>query len=130
MVKGFSDFFGLDLIDQLIQEEKESINKEFEEAQKFSNSVHEVLDDMVKNGILTCEETTDNGVTRRVYHTTCKNSEGNSEEKANVKTAEEKKEYVKPEVKPLPFLMSASQLDRFIKAYRELIESEKKLSYL
>lgn len=123
MMGFLADLFGLDL-NKAIEEEKKSLEKEFEEAKQFNNTIHGVLDDMVKEGILTCEETVKDGVTKRVYRP--------ADEKKEVvdDKPEEKKEYVKPEAKPQPFLMSASQLDRFVKAYRELIENEKKLSYL
>lgn len=123
MMGFLADLFGLDL-NKAIEEEKKSLEKESEEAKQFSNTIHGVLDDMVKEGVLTCEETVKDGVTKRVYRP--------ADEKKEVidDKPEEKKEYVKPEAKPQPFLMSASQLDRFVKAYRELIENEKKLSYL
>ena len=131
MMGFLTDLFGLDL-NKAIEEEKKSLEKEFEEAKQFNNTVHGVLDDMVKEGILTCEETVKDGVTKRVYRPVDEKEKAvdKKEEVAVDNKQEEKKEYVKPEVKPLPFLMSASQLDCFIKAYRELIESEKKLSYL
>ena len=131
MMGFLADLFGLDL-NKAIEEEKNALEKEFEEAKQFNDTVHGVLDDMVKEGILTCEETVEDGITKRVYRPVDeKEKVADKKEDAVVDDKpEEKKEYVKPEVKPLPFLMSASQLDRFVKAYRELIESEKKLSYL
>jgi DNA-binding PadR family transcriptional regulator len=131
MMGFLADLFGLDL-NKAIEEEKKSLEKEFEEAKQFNDSIHGVLDDMVKEGILTCEETVEDGVTKRVYRPVDKKEKmvDKKEEVAVDNKQEEKKEYVKPEAKPQPFLMSASQLDRFVKAYRELIENEKKLSYL
>ena len=126
-----ADLFGLDL-NKAIEEEKKSLEKEFEEAKRFNDTIHGVLDDMVKEGILTCEETVKDGVTKRLYRPINEKEKViNKKEEVTVDNKqEEKKEYVKPEVKSQPFLMSASQLDRFVKAYRELIENEKKISYL
>lgn len=126
-----ADLFGLDL-NKAIEEEKKSLEKEFEEAKRFNDTVHGVLDDMVKEGILTYEETVKDGVTKRVYRPVNEKEKviNKKEEVAVDNKQEEKKEYVKPEAKSQPFLMSASQLDRFVKAYRELIENEKKISYL
>lgn len=131
MMSALSDLFGINL-DQVIEEEKKSMQKELDEAKRFSNSIHNVLDEMVKEGILTCEETISNGVTKRVYRAADDKESPVVEKKETTENnkPEEKKEYVKPEAKPQSFLMSASQLDCFIKAYTELIEKEKKLSYL
>ena len=46
------------------------------------------------------------------------------------KESETHKEYVKPEAKEQPFLMSAEQLKKFIKDYRTLVEAEKRMKYL
>ena len=97
------------------------------EAKQFHDTVANVLDDMVKEGTLTCEEKTENGVTTKYYHTVEKPKEVPEEPK---KEARLKREYVTPEIKEQPFLMSASQLEKFIKTYRELLDAEKKLSYL
>ena len=44
--------------------------------------------------------------------------------------SDDKKVYEKPEMKQQRFLMSEQQLENFIKNYRDLISSRKKLSYL
>lgn len=121
----FSHLFGLDL-NKAIEEEKKSLENEFEETKCFSDSILNTLDNMVKEGLLTCEEKTENGITRKYYHSV----DNKPEEAKNEQSKQPKKEYVKPEVKKLPFIMTASQLEKFVKAYTELVEAEKKLSYL
>ena len=123
MVSAFSDLFGIDL-SKAIEEEKKALDEKFNEAKQFHDTVTNVLDDMVKEGILTCEEKTENGVTTKYYHTVDKKVE---EPKKEIKP---KKEYSKPDTKTQPFLMSASQLEKFIKEYSELVEVIKKISYL
>jgi polyhydroxyalkanoate synthesis regulator phasin len=120
MMNNFARMFGLDL-NKIIEDEKKAIDEEINEAKQFHDTVTNVLDDMVKEGTLTCEEKTENGVTTKYYHTI---------EKPKEVPEEPKKEYVKPEVKEQHFLMSESQLEKFIKTYRELLDTEKKLSYL
>lgn len=120
MVSAFSDLFGIDL-SKAIEEEKKALDEKINETKQFHDTVTNILDDMVKEGVLTCEEKTANGITTKYYHTV---------EKPKEVPEEPKKEYVKPEVKEQPFLMNASQLEKFIKTYRELLDTEKKLSYL
>lgn len=132
---------GLNL-NQIIEEEKQAIDEEQNKnkwtptnlSNEFKNMEDEFkelhtmltngLDKLVEDGVLTCEEKTENGVTRKFYRTV--------DEKPEETTApvEEKKEYVKPEAKEQSFLMNAEQLKTFIDNYRSLIEAEKKLSYL
>ena len=126
MMNNFARMFGLDL-NKIIEEEKKAIDEKLNEAKQFHDTVTNVLDDMVKEGTLTCEEKTENGVTTKYYHTVEKPKKVPEEPK---KEARLKKEYVTPEIKEQPFLMSASQLEKFIKTYRELLDAEKKLSYL
>lgn len=126
MMNHFAKMFGLDL-NKIIENEKKAIDEKLNEAKQFHDTVANVLDDMVKEGTLTCEEKTENGVTTKYYHTVEKPKEVPEEPK---KEARLKKEYVTPEIKEQPFLMSASQLEKFIKTYRELLDAEKKLSYL
>lgn len=120
MMNNFARMFGLDL-NKIIEDEKKALDEKVNEAKQFHDTVTNVLDDMVKEGTLTCEEKTENGVTTKYYHTV---------EKPKEVPKEPKKEYVKPEVKEQSFLMNASQLEKFIKTYRELLDTEKKLSYL
>ncbi len=120
MMNHFARMFGLDL-NKIIEDEKKAIDEKINEAKQFHDTVTNVLDDMVKEGTLTCEEKTENGVTKKFYRLV---------EKSKEVPEEPKKEYVKPEVKEQSFLMSASQLEKFIKTYRELLDAEKKLSYL
>lgn len=120
MISTFSDLFGIDL-GKAIEEEKKALDRKLNETKQFHDTVTNILDDMVKEGVLTCEEKTANGITTKYYHTV---------EKPKEVPEESKKEYVKPEVKEQPFLMNASQLEKFIKTYRELLDTEKKLSYL
>lgn len=124
---------GLDL-HKIIEEEKKAIDEEMEEMKGLHEYVQKTLDDMVKEGTLECEEKTENGVTTKYYHSVKKNEETEDvpEEtcKEEVCETEEKKEYVKPEAKVQPFLMSAEQLETFINNYRSLVEAEKKLSYV
>jgi DNA-binding PadR family transcriptional regulator len=120
MMNSFARMFGLDL-NKIIEEEKKALDEKFNEVKQFHDTVANVLDDMVKEGTLTCEEKTENGVTTKYYHAV---------EKPKEVPEEPKKEYVKPEVKEQHFLMSESQLEKFIKTYRELLDTEKKLSYL
>ena len=120
MMNSFARMFGLDL-NKIIEEEKKALDEKFNEVKQFHDTVANVLDDMVKEGTLTCEEKTENGVTTKYYHAV---------EKPKEVHEEPKKEYVKPEVKEQHFLMSESQLEKFIKTYRELLDTEKKLSYL
>ena len=120
MMNNFARMFGLDL-NKIIEDEKKAIDEKVNEAKQFHDTVTNVLDDMVREGTLTCEEKTENGVTTKYYHAV---------EKPKEVPEEPKKEYVKPEVKEQPFLMSESQLEKFIKTYRELLDTEKKLSYL
>lgn len=115
MANELAEMFGLDL-NKLIESEIKNIEKEITE-------ITSVLGKMVKDGTLTCEETKDGNVTMKCYYPVRKEDEKKP-------TEEQKKEYVQPKVKEQPFLMSASQLEKFIKAYTELIETEKKLSYL
>ena len=126
MMNHFAKMFGLDL-NKIIENEKKAIDEKLNEAKQFHDTVANVLDDMVKEGTLTCEEKTENGVTTKYYHTVEKPKEVPEEPK---KEARLKREYVTPEIKEQPFLMSASQLEKFIKTYRELLDAEKKLSYL
>ena len=126
MMNSFARMFGLDL-NKIIEEEKKALDEKFNEVKQFHDTVANVLDDMVKEGTLTCEEKTENGVTTKYYHAVDKPKEVPEEPK---KETTLKKEYVKPEVKEQPFLMNASQLEKFIKTYRELLDTEKKLSYL
>lgn len=126
MMEFLADIFGLDL-NKAIEDEKQSLEKEIEEIKHFSDTVHGVLDDMVKDGVLTCEEKTENGVTTKYYRTVEKSKETPEEPKKEVRL---KREYVTPEIKEQRFLMSKSQLEKFIKTYRELLDAEKKLSYL
>ena len=126
MVSTFSDLFGIDL-NKVIEEEKKALDEKFNEVEQFHDTVTSVLNDMVKEGVLTCEEKTENGVTTKYYYPVEKPKEVPEEPK---KETTPKKEYVKPEVKEQPFLMSASQLEKFVKTYRELLDTEKKLSYL
>ena len=120
MMNNFTRMFGLDL-NKIIEDEKKALDEKLNEAKQFHDTVTNVLDDMVKEGTLTCEERTENGVTTKYYHAV---------EKPKEVPQEPKKEYVKPEVKEQLFLMSESQLEKFIKTYRELLDTEKKLSYL
>lgn len=120
MVSAFSDLFGIDL-SKAIEEEKKALDEKINETKQFHDTVASILDDMVKEGVLTCEEKTENGITKRFYRPV---------EKPKEVPEEPKKEYVKPEAKEQSFLMNASQLEKFIKTYRELLDSEKKLSYL
>ena len=135
MAHRLADYMGVDL-DQAIDEElkaiseeerknePKSISEEFkgirDEFDALRNTITNNLDELVKQGVLTCEEKTEDGVTRKVYRS--------SEEKCE--DFEEKKEYVKPKAKEQPFLMNAEQLEAFINNYRSIIEAEKKLSYL
>lgn len=125
MINSLAKLFGVDL-NEFVGLEKNPINAEIKEAERFQNNIHRHLNDMVKDGTLTCEEKTENGVTRRYYYP----ADNKSKEVKNEQSNKSKKEYEKPEVKKLPFLMTASQLEKFVKAYTELIEAEKKLSYL
>ena len=126
MMNNFARMFGLDL-NKIIEDEKKALDEKLNEAKQFHDTVTNVLDDMVKEGTLTCEEKTENGVTTKYYHAVEKPKEVPQESKKEVRL---KKEYVKPEVKEQLFLMSESQLEKFIKTYRELLDTEKKLSYL
>ena len=126
MISAFSDLFGIDL-SKAIDEEKKALDEKINETKQFHDTVTSVLNDMVKEGVLTCEEKTENGVTTKYYHPVEKPKEVPKEPK---KEATPKKEYAKPEVKEQSFLMSASQLEKFVKTYRELLDTEKKLSYL
>ena len=126
MISTFSDLFGIDL-GKAIEEEKKALDRKLNETKQFHDTVTNILNDMVKEGVLTCEEKTENGVTTKYYHLVEKPKEVHEEPK---KETALKKEYVKPEVKEQPFLMNASQLEKFIKTYRELLDTEKKLSYL
>ena len=126
MMNNFARMFGLDL-NKVIEDEKKALDRKINEAKQFHDTVTNVLDDMVKEGTLTCEEKTENGVTTKYYHTVEKPKEVPEEPK---KQARLKREYVTPEIKEQPFLMSESQLEKFIKTYRELLDTEKKLSYL
>lgn len=124
MINSLANLFGVDL-NEFVGLEKNPINAEIKEAERFQNNIQRLLNDMVKDGTLTCEEKTENGVTRRYYYP----ADHKPKEIKN-EQSKPKKEYEKPEVKKLPFLMTASQLEKFVKAYTELIEAEKKLSYL
>lgn len=126
MINTFSDLFGIDL-SKAIEEEKKALDRKLNETKQFHDTVTNILNDMVKEGVLTCEEKTENGVTTKYYHPVEKPKEVPQEPK---KEARLKREYVTPEIKEQPFLMSASQLEKFIKTYRELLDAEKKLSYL
>lgn len=117
MLNNLAKLFGLNLND-VIEEEKKAMNNKFDETKQFTNSIHNILNDMVKEGTLTCEEKTENGITKKYYYPVVEKKE------------ELKKEYVKPSAKTQPFIMNASQLERFITTYSELIEAERKLSYL
>ena len=123
MMNNFARMFGLDL-NKIIEEEKKALDEKINEAKQFHDTVGNILDDMVKEGTLTCEEKTENGVTTKYYHTVDKKVE---EPKKEIKP---KKEYSKPDTKTQSFLMSASQLEKFIKEYSELVETIKKISYL
>lgn len=123
MLNNFARMFGLDL-NKIIEEEKKALDEKINEAKQFHDTVGNILDDMVKEGTLTCEEKTENGVTTKYYHTVDKKVE---EPKKEIKP---KKEYSKPDTKTQSFLMSASQLEKFIKEYSELVETIKKISYL
>lgn len=126
MMNDFAKMFGLDL-NKIIEDEKKVLDKKLNDVKQFHDTVTNVLDDMVKEGALTCEEKTENGVTTKYYHAVEKPKEVPEEPK---KQARLKREYVTPEIKEQPFLMSESQLEKFIKTYRELLDTEKKLSYL
>ena len=135
MAHRLASYMGVDL-DQAIDEElqaiseeehknaSKSISEEFkgirDEFNELRNTITNNINELVKQGVLTCEEETENGVTRKVYRFPEEKSED----------FEGKKEYVKPEVKEQPFLMNAEQLEVFINNYRAIIEAEKKLSYL
>ena len=135
MAHRLANYMGVDL-DQAIDEELQaiseeehknapkSISEEFkgirDEFDELRNTITNNINELVKQGVLTCEEKTEDGVTRKVYRFPEEKSED----------FEEKKEYVKPEVKQQPFLMNAEQLEVFINNYRTIIEAEKKLSYL
>lgn len=123
MLNNFARMFGLDL-NKIIEEEKKALDEKINEVKQFHDTVGNILDDMVKEGTLTCEEKTENGVTTKYYHTVDKKVE---EPKKEIKP---KKEYSKPDTKTQSFLMSASQLEKFIKEYSELVETIKKISYL
>lgn len=123
MLNNFARMFGLDL-NKIIEEEKKALDEKINKAKQFHDTVGNILDDMVKEGTLTCEEKTENGVTTKYYHTVDKKIE---EPKKEIKP---KKEYSKPDTKTQSFLMSASQLEKFIKEYSELVETIKKISYL
>lgn len=126
MMNHFATMFGLDL-NKIIEDEKKALDEKINETKQFHDTVANILNDMVKEGVLTCEEKTENGVTTKYYHPVEKPKEVPEEPK---KEARLKREYVTPEIKEQPFLMSASQLEKFIKTYRELLDAEKKLSYL
>lgn len=136
MAHRIAAMFGVDLT-QLIKEEKQAIdneknkNKNIELPEEFkniknrftdiSNTITDTLDKLVEEGVFTCEEITENGITKKFYHCIDNKPE---EEVSN------KKEYVKPEAKVQPFLMNTEQLEKFITDYSELIENEKRLSYI
>ena len=130
----FARTAGLDM-EKLMKEQEEEINEEAEIMKETRAYILKTLDEMVKEGTLTCEERTENGVTTKYYHSVDKNKETEDVpeevcEEETVCETEEKKEYVKPEAKVQPFLMSAEQLETFIDNYRSLVEAEKKLNYL
>lgn len=119
-----ASIMGVDL-NELIEEEMKAIDEELDENKKlkdpfdiFENTITNNLDKLVEKGILACDEKTENGVTRKFYRS------------VDEPKCEEKKEYVKPQVKTQPFLMSEKQLEDFINTYTELLEARKKLGYL
>lgn len=131
LVRGLANMFGVNLND-IIEQEKKAIDEEMEQIKTFYDNITNVLDDMVKEGTIKCEEKTENGVTKKYYYPV-EETEEKVEETTNtdeVCEAEEKKEYVKPEATERRFLMTAEQLDDFINTYSALIEAEKRLSYL
>ena len=115
---------GIDL-NKTIEEEKRAIDQEAEEMKDLHKYVQNVLDDMVQEGTLECEEKTENGITTK-YYRSVNEKPNNKQEKPH----EAKKEYIKPEViKESHFLMDVKQLETFINNYRTLVEAGKKLSY-
>lgn len=113
-----------DLIEQekLKCEESDKLENVFE---NLDCEITNTLNKMVEDGVLECEETVEDGVIKKYYHTPEETKETES-----IKSSEKQKEYVKPEAKEQPFLMSAEQLEKFINNYHSLIEAEKKLAYL
>ena len=131
---------GLDL-NQIIEEEKQAIKAEKnksttpkdlaggfanikKEWEDLNSTITTELDKLVEEGILTCEEVNENGVTRKFYRSV------EEERPESTQPPEEKEEYVKPETETYPFLMTPEQLEDFINNYRSIIEAEKKLNYL
>lgn len=135
--KRLAAMMGLDL-DRVIKEEKEAIEDEERKKEKvppqweelreafksLDKAVGERLDQLVKEGKLTCEEVVEDGVTKKYYKSV---DEGKKQEP---KATEEKKEYNKPTATEQPFLMNQEQLENFINKYRALIEARKKVEYL
>lgn len=116
MANELAEMFGLDL-NKLIEAEMKNVENEIHKTQN-------ILDKMVSDGVLKCEETRDGNTTIKRYYSVEEKKEEPKEQLI------EKQKYEKPKAKEQPFLMSASQLEKFIIAYSELIEAEKKLSYL
>lgn len=119
-----ASLMGFDL-NELIKQEKSRDTEYADLKDVFATDIENTLNKMVKDGILTCEETVDNGVTRRFYNKTDKEK--------SVETTEpvkEGKKYVQPVAKGQAFLMNAEQLEKFINDYSSIIEAEKKIAYL
>lgn len=143
MAHRLATMMGLDL-NKIIEEEKQAIDNELNknkkqylsdefnnvknEFEELNNIVSNSLNKLVEDGILTCEEVSENGVTRRFYRPA--NEEPQTENEKPAAPIQEKKEYQKPTVKTQPFLMSAEQLEKFINDYSELVENEKRLNYV
>ena len=120
------NLMGLDLDDvvaagyeELKKNEKPVEKTKESEKDGFSDMIKKVLDDMEREGTIKSFEK--NG--EKYYYSA-------SLKEPPIPHKEEKKEYVKPESKERSFLMTESQLEKFIKAYRELLDAEKKLSYM
>ena len=120
------DIMGYDLDDVVatgykeLNKNEKSVEKTKEsEKDSFSDMIKRVLDDMEREGTIKSFEKDG----EKYYYSA-------SLKEPPIPHKEEKKEYVKPECKKSSFLMTESQLEKFIKAYRELLDAEKKLAYM
>ena len=111
--KFMCDLMGINLDDviatgyeELKKDEKPVEKTKDSEKDSFSNMIQKVLDDMEREGTIKSFEKDG----EKYYYSA-------SLKEPPIPHKEEKKEYVKPECKERSFLMTESQLEKFIKAY-------------